>query len=287
MKKLLIHAGSPKTGSSFIQSIFKAKSAALKNNGILYPGVENLQYIKDSNVDINGQLLTRIFRLTQTKNLWDCRGDVLRVIESLFNLGSDNVFISDESLIVVAPIIWEIISDVCVELNIDLEVFGYYRRPDKYYPSHWAQVVRKHGEKKSLLDFALVEDLPIWRNLIVMTQKVPKSSLFSYDEEMQRENGGLLVTCATILNMNASALLDNQYVIVNASLSLNSLTAIRLINAEFGEKVGNELNDLLTRSIVLHKSIKPKLPDDLCSLVNDRHTKELESCDSLYNKSKS
>jgi hypothetical protein len=282
MKKLLIHAGSPKTGSSFIQSIFRIKEKAFKDRGILYPGVEDLQYVRKSNVDINGQLLTRIFRLTQAKNYWDCRGDILKVIESLFNLGSDSVFISDESLIVVSPSIWEIIADVCAELKIDLEVFGYYRRPDKYYPSHWAQVVRKHGEKKSLIDFTTAEDLPIWRNLITMTENVPKSSLFSYDEEMHRENGGLLVTCAAILNMNVTDFLGSQEEVINASLSLNSLTAIRLINDEFGQEIGTRLNDLLTRSEVINKNIKPQLPESLCTLVNERHLKEVERCDLVY-----
>jgi hypothetical protein len=283
LKTLFIHSGTPKTGSSFLQSFFNKSSKELNECGILYPGVYKNTYQASSNVDINGQLLTRLLIYKTSKQLHEIKHKLIAMLTELFSLGENKVFLSDETLGIVNPEIWNIINDVCLSLNIKLVVFSYFREPVKHYPSHWAQLVRNHGEVKSLIEFTNTTNLPVWRNVVEIDKYVDCSYIFSYESELNR-NEGLLLSAAKVLGINVQILLKSMSVNsnVNSSLSLNALTAIRLINAEYGLITGKKLNVYLTKLNTSKKLSVPALPTENAKIIYEKHRSEIEICQIIY-----
>ncbi|QIR15129.1 hypothetical protein [Shewanella aestuarii] len=279
-RKIVIHCGSPKTGSSFIQHNLNGKSSLLTRYGIVFPGIENNRYVSKSNVDINGQLLMRVFRQA-TKPYSELNFEVESIFNNLLELKCDTVLISDESLGVLHHSVWNMFQQISVKLNFQLVVFGYFRRPKTYYPSHWAQVVRKHGEFRTLEVFASQEDLPVWRNLIYMASAVESNYIFSYEAEMKVN---LLVSVAKVLNIPSQVLVDqvSQNQTVNSSLSLKALNSLRIINEVYGAVVGNKVNDILTSEKPCKEFSKPSLSKLETDLVKIRHASELVQCEKLY-----
>lgn len=283
-KTLFIHAGTPKTGSSFLQSIFNQNSHHLKKNGILYPGVSNGKYQICSNVDINGQVITRAVIYKTLEELLEIKNELTEMFISLFSMGMDKVFLSDETLGMVKPYVWEVINDICNSLGVNLIVFSYYRRPENYYASHWAQLVRNHGEVKSLIDFSMSTNLQVWRNILEIHEKVT-SYAFSYEAEVKREEG-LLFSASQILGVSVDIfIVDLENKNVNPSLSLNALTAIRVINDEFGSLEGNKLNKYLTNIEPISKKPKPAFDPTNQSLLRVKHCDEHEKCQKIYQNS--
>jgi hypothetical protein len=92
LKKLFIHSATPKTGSSFLQSVFNKSSKELNECGILYPGVYKNTYQSSSNVDINGQLLTKLLIYKTSKQLHDFKHKLIEMLTGLFSLGRNKVF---------------------------------------------------------------------------------------------------------------------------------------------------------------------------------------------------
>jgi hypothetical protein len=283
-RKLFIHAGTPKTGSSFLQSVFHKSAKRLNDCGILYPGVNHGIYQSTANVDINGQLLTKIVIYKTLEQLLEIKIDLIEMVRSLFSLGKDKVFLSDETLGIVNSDVWGVLNDVCLLLNIKLIVFSYYRQPEKYYPSHWAQLVRNHGEVKSLIEFANSTNLQVWRNILAIREQVNCTYVFSYELELKAKST-LLDSAAKVLGISPDEFVDNGESNVNPSLSLNALTAIRLINDEYGMEAGKKLNVQLTSQKADIKKLKPRLPLVNEKMIFERHYDEIEQCIALYNES--
>lgn len=276
--KLIIHSGSPKTGSSYLQSCLAKNSKRLLKDNLLYPGVVKGEYSIDSNVDINGQLLTRlIIANLQTGNLHSILSTHLNKLKKL---NADTVLISDETLCVLDSSIWSMLQEICDQLTIELVVIAYFRNPKTYYPSHWAQIVKNHGEIRSLRIFAEQVNLPIWRNILAMQKSVSNFFLFDYDSEKQGQ--GLLKSFYSVLGYKANEIEILPVEFINESLSLNALTALRMLTEEYGDQLTPKIAEVL----VLHNSTKiyskPGLSEELNETVNLRHSAEYELCKKFY-----
>lgn len=276
--KLIIHSGSPKTGSSYLQSCFVKNSKRLIKDNLLYPGVMSGEYTLDSNVDINGQLLTRlIIAGLQTGNLHSI---LSKHLNKLKELNADTVLISDETLCVLHSSIWSMLQEICDQLKIELLVIAYFRNPKTYYPSHWAQIVKNHGEIRSLRIFTEQDNLPIWRNILAMQKSVRNFFLFDYDTEKQGQ--GLLKSFYSALGYKTNEIEILPVEFINESLSLNALTALRMLTEEYGGLLTPKLYEV----IALHDSTKifpkPGLSEELNETVNLRHHSEYELCKKFY-----
>ncbi|MCA0901412.1 hypothetical protein [Microbulbifer agarilyticus] len=284
MKELIIHAGSPKTGSSYLQKVFRSDSKNLNKAGVIYPGVDlqNRKFIPESNVDINGQLFCHVFRRLNNGDLYSVRGEIIELFKSLISLDSHKVFVSDESLGVMNPLIWDMFSEISSSLGVKLVVFSYYRQPDTYYPSHWSQVVRRHGEARSLIDFSKEMNLPTWRNMLHTKKAVGECFLFSYESEKCSVNG-LEESAYKVIGAPLPLRGESpKQEIVNPALSLQALTAIRMINEVYGAELGLHLNELLTSKVANDRGLRAALPGEVKNMLLKRHALEIAACDEIY-----
>ncbi|XQF90899.1 hypothetical protein ACOBV8_05990 [Pseudoalteromonas espejiana] len=154
---MVVHIGTPKTGTSFLQDVCVKNYETLLNAGILYPGVKDFKFVEKANVAINASHILRLFFNEEDKEV--ICDSIRKNLITVFNFNTETVLISDETLIAFNPsnkqnfFIFECLIEVCKSLDIELSLIAYYRKPSKYLPSHWAQLVKKHKETLPLVDF--------------------------------------------------------------------------------------------------------------------------------------
>lgn len=286
-KKLIVHIGTPKTGTSYLQEVCLKNYENLLSAGILYPGVNVEGFTKESNIPINACHILDIFSKDESKQL-TCTL-LKKHFETVFTFGIETALISDETLSAFNVLnkgnlyIFECLIEVCNSLNIALSFIAYYRKPSKYLPSHWAQLVRKHGETRPLVEFIEQDKIPYWQNLISLYELYNEISVFSYDKEISVD-GGLAKSFLDAIGVNPEGfdLLVSES--VNPSLSLNSLTALRLINAEFDGNVTRNIENILTNTISKQKLDKAQLTDEMELFVDKLYESELYALSALtYN----
>lgn len=284
---LIIHAGLPKTGSSFIQTVLLNSAKELREAGILFPGIMQnpkdgrFEYCLDANFKINGSLLTNVMKETAGQAVAEICEKFSTLLTPLFENDVPKVLLSDETLGVFSELTWEVLRCTCESLGVSLHVFCYYREPSTYYPSYWSQIVRKHGEKRSLLEFAETEYILVWKKLLNIVDQVQDTTCFSYEQEKAR--GSLLYSVATVLGINPEILTENAFEeIVNPTLSLSALSAIRMVNSEYGEEVGLALDEMLSNLKPIEIAHKAILPESHIVSVRTKHGDELYRCNTLY-----
>jgi hypothetical protein len=283
-KKLIIHIGTPKTGSSFLQEVCVKNYEKLLAAGVLYPGIDDGEFIKKANVPINASNILSVFTNDISKQKTCAL--LKQHLESVFSFGVDKVLLSDETLNAFNVqdkgnlYIFECLVDVCTASNIDVSFIAYYRKPSKYLPSHWAQLVKKHNETLSLIDFVEQNKIPYWGNLVTLSSQYNNVSILSYDKEA-RESEGIAKSFFNVVGVDCSNfdILTNQA--INPSLSLNTLTALRLINAEFNEDVIRNIEVILTGAQPKHNLSKPRLSNEKELFVNKLYETELCALNTL------
>ena len=149
---LMIHLGTPKTGTSALQKFLADNAEKLKEKGWCYPDLEKdwatINLRKDYNLAKNGGLIK--FSLAEKWPEWE--KDVLWKI--IYNyLKHYNVILSDEGL-------WSYpgldFSDIINELRNryeNVKIICYFRRQDLYIESKWNQDVKAGFYDGSVLEY--------------------------------------------------------------------------------------------------------------------------------------
>lgn len=147
MRKLIIHVGTPKTGTSALQQFLHNNNDYLKSHGVCYPDfsteIEKLGYERYSlNPYKNGVVLGRhivpkIGNLYIKEPEWHC------FLERMsFWLAKYDVILSEESIW-----LWnsaQLLSEIKKNYpNVDIHVVVYLRRQDRYIESGWNQRIKE------------------------------------------------------------------------------------------------------------------------------------------------
>ncbi|WP_462169276.1 hypothetical protein [Pseudoalteromonas lipolytica] len=287
-KKLIVHIGTPKTGSSYLQELCIKNYDKLLAAGILYPGVESGEFTKKANIPINASHILSLFFSECSKE--EVCNSIVDNLNTLFSFNVSTALISDETLSAYTPnykqnfFIFECLIEVCTLLDIELLFVGYYRHPSKYLPSHWAQLVKKHKETSALSEFVAQNKIPYWNNLILLSRLYENVAIYSYDDELETE-GGIVTSFFKEVGVDPrgfSLLADE---IINPSLSLNCLTALRLINVEYENEIIESVESILTNAKPKVKLSKPRLSQELENFVNELYKEELYQLSLITSKS--
>lgn len=154
-KKLYVHVGTPKTGTSAIQQFCAANQEIFKKKGYCYP---ILPYVYPHKAIVrNGHFLTG---LIHDENGNRCLEEEKRIffegmekIKKLFSTYK-GVILSDETLwrstTLWRPELWDQLKQMGKETGFEVVIIVYLRRQDEYLTSLWSQDVKEGYLKASV-----------------------------------------------------------------------------------------------------------------------------------------
>lgn len=181
-KKLYLHIGMPKTGTSSLQVFLMQNEEALARYGAAYPIMpgryplispgRNAHFLIGKLTDEQGREDP-----VQTKNM---KKKSLELLEKTFEK-ADTVILSDEAIWNTykphKPECLRLIRTFCKERDIDLKLIVYLRRQDYYLESYWKQQIRKRGVTWT------------WKKMIKRTPKYIELNYYKHLEELAEEMG--------------------------------------------------------------------------------------------------
>ncbi|WP_298942608.1 glycosyltransferase family 2 protein [uncultured Psychromonas sp.] len=137
MKKLYIHIGLSKTGSSAIQSWLSLNVSKLSKKGFDYADLS--PSAKEGKITAgNGVML---FHACNSEN-WE---EAERLILSVYFKNNKKAIISSETLQNIAPLAIKKINDICQKHDISVKVIAYARSVYELLYSNYLQGVKRHG----------------------------------------------------------------------------------------------------------------------------------------------
>jgi len=139
-RRLFLHIGLPKTGTSFIQAVLNEQRAALQKQGILYPatGLDGFGH----------KLLALPFLSDDRKRLEDARAALDRNLVTLWSELQDEILRSAASKIILSSeyfseaVTVRFLRSICDRNDIDASVIVYLRRQDQVLESGYNQAVK-------------------------------------------------------------------------------------------------------------------------------------------------
>ncbi|MDP5031854.1 hypothetical protein [Paraglaciecola sp.] len=222
IKRVVVHVGPPKTGTSAIQKWFSKNRDLLLENGVLYPqhqldpnGVSsgNLHNVCDISVEGSEKTPPKVL-ISKTKitHLLECfnRSDA----HTLF-LSSEYFFQHLEALSLLIP---------------NVEFLAYLRNPIEILESNYNQGVKRNGFIHSL-DSKTFDCFPHVSHLTRFKKAFPASTLtVRYFDLRLNGSSSLVADVLTVLGLDVKADLGDALESVNASYNFEALELKRWLN---------------------------------------------------------
>lgn len=234
VKKLYLHVGTPKTGTSAIQKFCLWNREVLREFNYAYPTFP--KEFKGAPEAHNGYFLTK--RIKDEEKIFEkCMAEVLRQFDIC-----DNVILSDENMWKKCECrenLWTDLMSWAKLHKIQVKVIVYLRRQDEYAVSLWAQRVKvghwdcstdtfeqwlKNYEEKEVLDYAgrIEQFVNFFGRENVIVRKYARDEF---------ENGDVFSDFLKIFGLK----MDSRFVVkiepVNISLKGNPLEIKRVLNS--------------------------------------------------------
>lgn len=254
-KRLILHIGTAKTGSSALQYYFVRNHSLLEEHSILYyqPSRRYLPWQGQSNADFLlrsalTELQSERFLLGNCKEVDPMAGDASFIHQEMQRFSDiahqyETVILSEECIwgqAIFVPLIWEYLKDQLHSIlgnSIDIDIVVYLRRQDAWILSQWKEAVR--GSRSDA------------RTFFEYSEWCHKKGFFDYDSALLRiedifGHDNTIVRCydkqsfvggsiqsdfmdATSLSIRREN--TDHGILVNLSFSISLTEALRLINA--------------------------------------------------------
>lgn len=238
MKKLYLHIGCGKTGSSALQVWLSQNIEDLHRNGFNYYLVEKLHEYEISSG--NGKLLVEKLRNATYETF----------LNELFE-ETDNVLFSSEIFQTLSNDELSKLKNFCMKSNIQIQIIAYIRDVYDVLYSEYLQGVKRSGYEnnfeyfinnvKNIYQFSVLEKFEKFFNDIVVLH---------YDSEKKR---GLENSFCEALGINTNSLKEMSRKKVNRSLSLVETEFLRLLNKihnNQSNKVNNQFGINLSNKMI-------------------------------------
>ncbi|WP_118137748.1 hypothetical protein [Oceanicella sp. SM1341] len=157
-RRLLLHMGAPKTGSSLLQSFFARNVGELAARGIAYPALEPLEgALGNEATSGNGALLARALMpprhrvaLSEAE-----RAAALERLDAALADATGDVLVSSEWFFVIPKLEQERLAERALRHGLRLCPIVYLRRQDDMIMSLYAQEVKKAGLTEDAATFCM------------------------------------------------------------------------------------------------------------------------------------
>ena len=265
MKKLIVHIGHGKTGSSFLQSSFALNREKLKQLGILYPEHKSDDRAKQGAITSgNGELLFK-------KNDFD-------------NTYPSTLF-SDERLF--RELVNKKESIASLSKRFNLEIVIYLRDVIEHRVSQWHQFIKHHGGYKDLNTFLLTKEYDVL-NIVLKWIKLSdeigfKLSLRNYskckDVLLQDFFSEVLMLPDSIDNL----ILPSSK--VNRSLTHTELDIQRVFNLVYGKESSRYISDFVCNNFPNLEPWKPSLTEDIYEKTFRKNIQSLDAINLVLDES--
>lgn len=214
MRKLYLHIGHPKTGTSFLQACFANSIASLNQAGVDYPDEKQDDAAMWQVSSGNGRML-------------------MKRRPEYFELTQDKVFFSAEKLFqhfTRDPKIEDRLTSFCKHHDIQsIEVLLFIRDPITHAESSYQQAVKRSGKSDSADEHFRSFDRPkrVLKALRMRFKEAPLNwHVYNYD----RNRKDLISIVETFLDVPGGTLLRGEDRAVNRSMTLSELRLLRALN---------------------------------------------------------
>jgi len=241
MKKVILHIGLPKTGSSAIQNFLNFNSEFLNKHGFFYHpipleskfaiqsgnGLQLYNVIKKANLEELESLLDRLIK-----------PDYLSII-SCEQLGGLTI---DE---------WNAFLNTCNKLSIEIDSVIYFVRDFlDFLISDYDQKIKRHGLADEFSNWADVEKWTHYQACKKMLKifSPNKLQVIHYNSEKSRLVSSFfeIIIKHSIINISdRKKITEEEKIKINRSLTNTERDCLIKINAIFGDKYSTQLSDLL------------------------------------------
>ena len=272
MKKLFIHAGGAKTGTSALQNCFERNADLLRAHGIDY---QNALNIEDSYVITSGNGIPLYHALTSESN--DAAvGEILTsyLAERLTGI------CSSEALQFLTHAHWGRIVEIGARVNIDIHIIFFVRNVEPCLSSQYDQLIKRHGEFREYMAYLLYAEWDHFRCLkeIAELNPAPEITVLHYDTHRERLLESFLNVIQPGKNLVASFPSMNH---VNRSLSEPERAVMRLANLISNDRFSQELSDILLRADT-EARYQPPLARAASRLLKERFARKISWINKVY-----
>jgi len=227
MRDVLLHAGQPKTGSSYIQAFFALNAGELSARGIHYPETPSVAQARDGGIASGNHAG---FRQAYTAL------DATAGPDTALLLSSEELFgrIAERG----GPLPW------FAEKGARVRILLFVRDPLTFRLSNYGQGVKRHGQTRTL-DEVLRDQQRASFPLVPFVEVCDRWGADLRLEIYNHVRHRLLEVVCDFLGTSGDGLARPSAAIVNRSLAPNELEFLRQINRVFGRQAGRRMADRL------------------------------------------
>jgi hypothetical protein len=261
MKKLIVHVGHGKTGSSFLQSVFSLNSDKMAQLGIFYPEHQSFSKARRGYISSgNGSILLEKDRFDTT------HPTILVSSEVLFTkLLQKQEYVANLSKL------------------YDLEVVIYLRDVIDHRVSLWGQYVKRGGGYQDLHTFLLTQKYNAL-DLVLKWIKLSNETDFTLILKNYSKCKNNLAQDFFNDALNAPSLAEKSILpgnTVNRSLSYSELEIQRVFNAAFGKSSSRYVADFLCNNFPDVKAWTPTLNEHIYEEILAENTASVDAINSV------
>jgi hypothetical protein len=236
LKKIIIHAGGGKAGSSAIQNYCELHHEQLETKGYAYENRINISSEKQITSG-NGYLLSRSLINETNKN-----DEIDLILKSYFGK-CDFAICSSEHFSNLDADHWRRLWFACSRLSIDISIVYIVRDVLPYFQSGYDQAVKYHGEYNQFDDWVEgAKWLHIYalRNILSI---VPRNrvKVLHYESIMD----SLIVTFLKSIDVGLNFNIENDHFRVNRSLTMDERAILCMANKMLGSRYSKDLFNFL------------------------------------------
>ncbi len=233
MKKLYLHIGLSKTGSSALQSWLSLNTAELAKQGFYYADLA--PSAKDGKITAgNGVAL---FNACKEEKF----SEVKRLIKKVYFNANDKAIISSETLQNISPKSIAKIKEICDSNEIVIKVVSYVRSAYEMFYSNYLQGIKRHGFSYKFGDkggFSYSNQVNFLNNYL----KIFDSSLVVKNYDIEKVD--IFSSFSDIIGFDTrNTVIQNKT--VNRSLTYNEAEVLRVVNSLHEGDFSAEISDFL------------------------------------------